>query len=127
MPKQPIKMPKTVKVGASVYYLDNSEETWNERVLGGHVTLETWGETDHKLNRVYIRPGQGLSQEQHTVIHEVLHLLFFYGISDDIMSQLPVSDKEEYMVGALEPFILMLLRDNPDLTAYLVQPLAFMP
>lgn len=125
MPK-PKPMPKTVKIGAAVYTFDNSEENWHSRVINGHVTIDTWGETDHKLNQVHIRAGQSLSQEQHTVIHEVLHLIWFYSLSDSVMGQVPHEDKEEYMVGALEPFMLMVLRDNPDLLEYLTQPLAFM-
>lgn len=114
-----MKLPKTIKVGAAIYTITDDEETWNAAVASGEVsTREAWGMTDHTKCIVLIRPGQSLSQAQHTVAHEVLHILFFYGIDWDAVAA--VGDKEEYSVGAIEPFFLMFLKDNLDLLGYLL-------
>lgn len=112
------KLPKTVKMGASVYSITNTEEAWKERVGGGHVSHEVWGETDHANTQIHIKPGQSSSQERHTVLHELLHMIYFCAIDPDALAA--VSDKEEYTVNILEPWLLVVLRENPDMIEYLL-------
>lgn len=53
--------------------------------------------------------------EQETLMHEVLHAVFAQSGVD--LSH----NKEERVVAAISPYLLMLLRDNPKLYKYLCQ------
>lgn len=67
------------------------------------------GELDHDKQRIHVRTGQPLEQEQDTLLHEVVH-----GIDHEM--NLNMSEKQ---VRGLATGMLAVLKDNPRLLTYL--------
>lgn len=63
-----------------------------------------------------VRPEQHPTVERDTIVHEMVHLLLDSASLHDIIPH----DNEEAFVRRLSPILLMILRDNPELVAYLL-------
>jgi len=67
---------------------------------------------DHTEQKIFIDELTKLDRQRVTVMHEVLHCCTALArVSDD--------STEEHTVSALAPVIVQVLRENPDLVAYL--------
>lgn len=73
-----------------------------------------FGACDTTLNEIEVMEGLPLIEEQDTVLHEVMH-----GVWATMDVGLP--KHEEHVVRKLTTGLLLVLQQNPELTAYLTQ------
>ena len=108
------KLPKTVKIGHLSYALSKTKEPLY------HEGQAAWGL--HSTTRASIVVSSDLPTAPHEaeiVMHECFHGLFdFFELSQ--MEGITTA-KEEMLVSTLSKGIVMLLKDNPKLTAYIVE------
>lgn len=79
------------------------------------------GSSDAGALRIQIAHHLHPSQQQDTLLHEILHMLLHQlGLQPSLANASHDDDVEERVVHALAPALLDLLRRNPDLVAYLV-------
>lgn len=100
-----LSAPKFVKIGVI---------TWKVQFI--KLESPEWGLCEPATRTISIDKDMDLTAQQSTLIHECLHALWVcYGW--------PESGKveEEAVVSQMEMPVLMLLRDNPDLLAWLLQ------
>lgn len=69
------------------------------------------GELDPGKQRISIRKGQSLEQEQDTVLHEITHAI-------DIEGNLGLQERQ---VRGLATIFLGVMKDNPGLMRYLMR------
>ncbi len=69
------------------------------------------GELDPAKQRITVRKGQPLEQEQDTVLHEVIHAV-------DIEGNLGLSERQ---VRGLGTILLGVMKDNPAFVRYLTR------
>ena len=109
--------PRHLKVGEVVYTVETVEEvpgagenaTFSGRTCDRHALMEGWCETtDH----IYLLAGLPLEQEQATLLHEIQH---------SILGTDRSTRKATYheFIYQLSPKLLQVLKENPDLYAYL--------
>lgn len=99
-----MKPPRRFRVGPYSYRLEMRH--------GG----DELGLTDLNMLTVNIRAELAADLTRETVLHEVLHT-----ITDMIGERMRLgSDREEEIIRSLSPALLMVLRDNPKLVAYLL-------
>ena len=73
---------------------------------------KSWGHIIHRSQRIIMDPSQSYDKYCGTLMHEVLHAVYFAaGFSDA---------KEEDIQRLTSPFLRMI-RDNPDLIAFLTR------
>lgn len=112
-------LPRTLKAGPFVYSVHTDQETYDKVCLEGMKELEA--STSHVLMRIAFRPGRSASWTADSALHELLHIAFhLHGIALENVKDLP--DLEEYIVSGMSPLLLMLLRDNPDYVAFIMNP-----
>lgn len=63
--------------------------------------------------RIAVLEGQAFHQERDTFLHEVLHMA----------SRMAATPLKERQIIALSPVLLDVLRGNPDVVAYLTEPM----
>lgn len=102
-----IKPPKMVHVGVSDYRIRQVKR------------LDVLGETDSNNAEILLKKAQAPSVLRDTLVHELLHAVVYAS------GYFKVADldrtSEENLVVTLSPWILAILRDNPDLVEYLTQ------
>lgn len=87
------------------------------RIVGKRVRVDyqpgfsDYGETDFEAQKIVIRDGQPLANEQDTLLHEAIHYL-----EDSAGLGLP-----EKHVRVLATMLIGLLKDNPSFARYLLQ------
>lgn len=103
-----MRLPRTVKVGPHTY-----------QILRAPVLAlpDSLGDSDFDLLRVRIRKNLTVSKTREILIHELLHLCTYPSFTGAYETD-PKLDAEEF-VNAVAPTLLQVLRDNPDLLAYL--------
>lgn len=107
--KRRLPRPESVKIGAHQFpvkwgYIESDEHPW----LFG---LTTSKDTTIHINDVDV----SRSQIRDTLLHECMH-----GICVDL--NLNFADgEEEQIIRGFTPWLLMLLRDNPDVVAFLLE------
>jgi hypothetical protein len=109
-----VTCPASVRVGPYRYKVVVSAERIKE--LEKESNSELYGITTHGHLEIALQPDVADLILRETLLHEVLHaVLYNTGLSDRM------SDKaEEHLIRGLSPALFALLRDNPDLVAYLV-------
>jgi hypothetical protein len=75
------------------------------------------GECDTRKQRVDVTAAQSEPSLRDTVVHELLHAIWYESSANAMLAT--DEDEQEKVVRLLSPWLLMLLRDNPDLVAYL--------
>lgn len=115
------KRPTSLKIGwmdFEVRYLDDEEWTAEPSLSEGD-----GGQCDGAIAVISIR----LAEHQHDIhvkeilLHEVMHACFYacgITVNEDLRT---VPDIEEHVVFRTAPFMLGVLRDNPDLAAFLTE------
>jgi len=109
--------PHHIKIGEVVYTVETVEEVpgaaeiaeFSGKTCDGHGFQEGWCEA---TDRIYLRAGLPLEQERTTLLHEIQHGILGTGGSDRKASY-------HEFIYQLSPKLLQVLRDNPDLYAYL--------
>lgn len=78
-----------------------------------------FGETDKYKHELHIHPQQAPASMRDTVMHETLHAVFHESGAGSVLDI--GSAVEEKLICLLAPWVLMLLRDNPELVDYLTR------
>ncbi len=73
------------------------------------------GQTNFRDLTMTVRPAMAHDGTVDTLLHEILHALWHVGVANDHGKKV----KEETVIERLTPHLLAVLRDNPDLVAYL--------
>lgn len=97
------KPPATIYVGAMDYTIREVKH------------LDLLGETLNEEGDILIKRRQSPACKRATVLHEVLHAIAFtagMGLEHDA---------EEALVRSWEPWLLAVLRDNPELVSFLTE------
>jgi len=113
-------IPSIVHIGSVVYRVTIDPDEW---VRFEHKNQKTgfYGHTDHETATIYVSPETVPDVQRTTLWHEVIHALCettmgspdWHGLGKE------KSDREEAVVRAFESPTLLVLRDNPELVAYL--------
>ena len=111
-----MKKPKKVAVGHVVY--DIREEDRLSEITG------TSGTCGQDVQVILIDTQLGPDQERETVLHELLHAIFYATSASKMLEELEkvadVKDLEERFIQPVAGRLLEVLRDNPGLVEYLV-------
>lgn len=116
----PTKMPASVQIGAVLFGVTTDPIDWvkmeHSRQVKGY-----YGHTDCTTARIFVNPDCPTGVQRLTLWHEVLHALAetVMGKPDWRHLGKEVDDREETVVRAWEHPTLAVMRDNPDLMAYL--------
>lgn len=114
--------PKSVRIGPHVYKILYSQKSWR-KYLGKTAEKQYAGKTHTLRNRIFINAfSMSLSQQQETLLHEILHaVLAVTGWTDDEYGW-PTESRdliEEHLIRQVAPIFLQILQDNPDLVEWL--------
>lgn len=109
-----LNKPSQVRIGAKMFRITWDQESWDGILLAGSMNDHDKGVgfSDSEVSRIHIKPGQSLGEEQDTLVHEILHMIW---------SQVPAGDAmdEEFIVSGFSPWLLLVLQDNPSVISYL--------
>lgn len=97
-------LPEYVKLGG---------QTWQLRRTSIESDLNLFGRTKVRHSLIEIDNDQSPGQERDTVLHELLHAIA------SVIQVFADPGEEERAVSAISPWLLSLVRDNPELIAYL--------
>ena len=100
-----IDMPKTVRVGPHDYSILRKPAS---------VMKDTLGHCDSSTLQIWVKQRLRKSKSQEILIHELFHAMTLQAL--DTTKQ---HDDEAYIV-VLAPLMLQMLRENPQLVAYLL-------
>lgn len=119
----PAPLPPAVRVGAVTYRVTASTDDWM-RIEHRTQTKGYYGHSQHTEAVIYLNPEASLDVQRLTLWHELLHCLDETVMGDPDWQKLPAApdDKdaaEELVIRMWEHPTLSVLRDNPDLVAYL--------
>lgn len=102
-----MSIPSHVLVGPYLYKV-----TVEERQSSGD---DLFGECDVHTQTVYLSPGQARDSMADSLLHEVLHAIWAAsGLHDGRYN-------EEQCVRGITTWLLLVLRDNPELVTYLTE------
>lgn len=101
-------LPHHVRVGAHRYQV-TTDSAIGDRGANG--------ETYRERCQVVMNPNLAPTMEREVLLHELLHAV--WGAGALVSIDHPASAVEEQVCHALAPPLLQLLRDNPELLAYL--------
>jgi len=107
-----MKMPTKVKIGSQVWDITEQKRK--------HSSDEHYGFTTDKDLSIVIDSEMPLSVKRTTLFHELLHAIrFTFGGSYIPAKGTGYLDLEHYFIGLYEEPVVAMLRDNPDLVAFL--------
>ena len=114
--RTPKTRPSSSKIGPFTFIVTYNDDVPSE--LSGKASSEddevTLGQTVGYEGKIVIKEGMDPLMERDTIVHEHLHAIW------DAAGVRSVGDlDEETVVGLLAPWVLMFLRDNPELVGYL--------
>jgi hypothetical protein len=108
------KLPKKILIGPLTWKIDSSLSNFNSV----QVTIEPClGATQLESLTITLKPDMPRELERETLLHEILHAC--YATAGLPLDHAKPDDIEEVSVTALSPWLLVILRANPDLVAYL--------
>ena len=111
--------PTTLIAGNHDYTIYWDAEAWARSLEMDGANPSAWAFTNHRLCEVFIRPGAAESQNRDSVLHETIHVINHqFGVNLESIRSTDVN-LDEFLVSAQTPWLLMILRDNPDLVAFL--------
>lgn len=99
-------LPEQLKVGP----LD-----WTVRV---DTDAKLYGKTRHKATEIVMCPQSPASMRD-TLLHEALHAVWWVAGGEKLLDM--DKDAEEQLIRLLSPWLLCLLRDNPDMIKFLLE------
>ena len=107
-----VKMPSSVRIGSQLWEISEQKRKHSS---DGH-----YGFTQQKDNTIVIDAELSVSMKRVTLFHELLHAVrITFGGSFVPGKGTSYEDWEHYFIGLYEEPVVMLLRDNPDLLAFL--------
>jgi len=116
----PAEMPSTVLIGSIVYDVTTDRVDWLA-IENSTRTRGFYGHTDHTIATFYISPDATPDVQRMTLWHEIMHGLTEVTMGSPSWRGLgeEKSDREERVIRMFESPTLLVLRDNPQLVAYL--------
>jgi hypothetical protein len=116
----PPTMPTSVKIGTIIYLVVANADQWL-KVSGGEQHRSDYGYTHHLESIIYLNPEGSPSQTRLSLWHEILHCLSECVMGSPAWDYLGETkeDRDEFVVRAWEHATLAVMRDNPDLVAWL--------
>lgn len=110
-------MPTTIKIGAQVFTVMQ-----RSREEDGMLNDDTLGYTLELQNLIVVDKQLPLTKKRLTLVHELMHAMgFVFDTSVKPSKKDDFEIWEHYFIGVWEEPLLMLLRDNPTLVAYLTE------
>lgn len=116
------KVPTKVKIGAQDWTIIE-----RDRSDDGMIDDDSYGYTLQKSNVIILDKHCPPSRKRQTLFHELFHAIRFSngasGIKPNLEDILPhevIATWEHYFIAMYEDTMLNLLRENPELTAYLL-------
>lgn len=111
--------PQQIIIGTSAYVVHWDQESWDQLKLDNNgLSSGLFGRTTITTEEIWIRPDTSLNQQADTLLHEVMHACYnTAGVALD-----GYDDQEEGHIATLTPWLLLAMRDNPDLVSYLLDP-----
>lgn len=98
-------LPDAVLVGATRYTVESRDR-------------KLFGRTDNRHSTIMVSSRQSGASARDTLLHEVLHAILWCSAAGRM---LPLGDEdEERLVRLLTPWLLAVIRDNPELIDYLI-------
>lgn len=98
------KLPKAISVGYRTYGVNPLE-------MADHEMTEKYGWCDKANNQIYVYTGSEPMVVADTLLHEILHAVWFYMGLDD-------KHDEEAVVNRLATGFTTVLYDNPDIVDF---------
>lgn len=109
-----MKFPSTVKIGSQIWEI--TEQKRKHSVTNNH-----FGFTSTANNVIVLDSEQADTMKRVTLFHELLHAIrITFGGSFVPSSKTEYDDWEHYFIGLYEEPVILMLRENPDLVAYLL-------
>lgn len=102
--------PRTIRVGP----FDWTIKPWDSRAAGNSAA---YGMCDTGTLTILVQEGLTIQWEQHVLLHELLHAMHSTGAVRELAAD---SSLEEGIVSIFAFQFMGLMRDNPDLMAYLM-------
>jgi len=110
-------IPSAVKVGPIVYSVFVGGEEWEQAHLRDQ-TPGLLGLTESERAQITLPDSLAPGPEREVVLHEVLHAI--YQVGGNMIERVERDQLEEDSIRLISPGLLGVLRENPDLVAYLV-------
>jgi Zn-dependent peptidase ImmA (M78 family) len=109
-------IPKNVIIGTQVV-----EIVEHKRKHDSELTDGSYGYTMDRDNVIVLDAEMPLGMKRVTLFHELLHVIrFIYGGSFRPRKDTTYEEWEHYWVGLYEEPVLLMMRSNPDLVAFLL-------
>jgi hypothetical protein len=115
------QMPSCIKVGRNMYTVVHDKAQWNDLVQESNVNQSNHGMSNHHRLIIAINPNDALHQKADTLLHEVLHCVWFQA---SLVSLNPPTEdeREELTISQLCPWLTLVLADNPQLSLFIHNP-----
>jgi hypothetical protein len=113
----PTRLPSSVRIGAYTYTVSNGDDFY-QKVHSIQDPADILGMCDSVECLICLRPGLPPQVERNSFLHELLHAAKAVGGHPDLSTD----DPEEAFISATTHPLLMILRDNPKVVAYLLEP-----
>jgi len=108
-----VKLPARVKIGSQIWEISEQKRK--------HSMDNHFGVTNSKDNSIVIDADCADSMKRTTLFHELLHAIAVtFGGSLNPNKWADFAEAEHYWIGLYEEPVIAMLRDNPDLVAYLL-------
>lgn len=109
-----MKIPTKVRIGAQNYKVSERLQTED----GG--LTDALAYTLVESNLIVVRKEMPEDRKRSILVHEIMHALIYSFTRQDRQEKNEDFDGwEHYFIGIMQEPLLMVLRDNPDLVAYL--------
>ena len=100
-------MIKKIKIGYKTYTIRETDKMSDVDTM--------YGRCDHAANEIVINKGQHNDEKPNTLMHEILHGVFYtMGMNNS-----DVTEQEEYIVNTMSNGIMQVFMDNPHLLEYI--------
>lgn len=115
------QLPGFIKIGRLLYTVVSDAATFHELSQGDSgVRSNDHGASNHHRTMIAINPSDSPTQKADTLLHEILHCIWFVSSADDI--QRMEGDKEEATIARLTPWLCLVLAENPGVAAFINEP-----
>jgi hypothetical protein len=112
-----MELPKQVRIGTQVWKI-----TQRSRTNDGMLSEDNFGYTLNKENSIVIDSQITPSRKKQTLMHELLHAIrFTFSNPNSPKKTDEVEVWEHFFIASYEEGLLLLIRDNPHLLAYLLE------
>lgn len=98
------ELPQSIKIGGFNWVVELSKDVSNQ----GSV----YGSTHHSSQKFFIEPGLTEQKQSQTLIHEILHAIWWQSGLGKIYDSKETKDVEETVVHALSMGLHQVMKDN---------------